>query len=321
MLAGISITCFAASYTVALLLEITRLFFRSGVRGAVMLGFAAAGLLAHTLFLVYRAATATGTPLSSQFDWYLLAAWTLVATYLVWTLYHSRTAVGLFVLPIVLALIAVARFFADDQPFPRAEALRVWVVVHLAFQLTGAVAVIVGFVGGLMCLLQSYLLKHKLPPTRGFRLPSLEWLERVNARSIIASAVLLGLGFLCGLVLNLVAGRVPWTDLVVWRSGLLTVWLAAAAVFTLVYEPARRGRKVAYLTVTTFLLLVLTKTIDFVFPSEHGPARPEAASAALPPELAGIGPAALRPDVRVRLAGQPDGADLPRHARRGGGPR
>ena len=39
LISGITVFCFAASYSVALLLEITRLFFRSGVRGAVMLAF------------------------------------------------------------------------------------------------------------------------------------------------------------------------------------------------------------------------------------------------------------------------------------------
>ena len=49
---GISVVCFAASYAVALVCEASRLLFRSGVRGAAMIAFAAAGLLAHTLFLV-----------------------------------------------------------------------------------------------------------------------------------------------------------------------------------------------------------------------------------------------------------------------------
>ena len=35
MLSGVGIVCFAASYTVALALEVTRLFFRSGIRGAL----------------------------------------------------------------------------------------------------------------------------------------------------------------------------------------------------------------------------------------------------------------------------------------------
>ncbi len=51
MLSGISVTCFAASYAVTLGLEISRLFFRLRVRWLVMIGFAGAGLLAHTIYL------------------------------------------------------------------------------------------------------------------------------------------------------------------------------------------------------------------------------------------------------------------------------
>ena len=48
----------------------------------------------------------------------------------------------------------------------------------------------------------------------------------------------------------------------VWSSGLLLLWLAAAMVFNVVYRPARQGRKVAYLTLASagFLLLVLAVT-------------------------------------------------------------
>ena len=100
MLAGISLTCFTASYAVALVLEITRMWFRSGLRGVLMLGFAAAGVLAHTIYLGKRATESIGTPLSSEFDWYLIAAWALAAVYLGWTARQQlapnerRTAVG-----------------------------------------------------------------------------------------------------------------------------------------------------------------------------------------------------------------------------------
>lgn len=68
-LSGISIVCFVASYAVALGCEASRLVFRSGVRGMVMVGFAAAGLVAHTLFLGWRAVSESTVPLSSPFDW------------------------------------------------------------------------------------------------------------------------------------------------------------------------------------------------------------------------------------------------------------
>src|SRR5262249_667697 len=108
MIAKISIFCFAASYAVTLALEITRLFFRSGVRGALMLTFAGAGITAHTLFLIHRwTAEGANAPLSSEFDWYLVAAWLLALCYLVLVFFHPRNSIGIFCLPLVLGLIAL----------------------------------------------------------------------------------------------------------------------------------------------------------------------------------------------------------------------
>ena len=52
MLLRVTITCFAASYLVALILEVTRLLFRSGIRGATLLIFAGAGLFADQPFQI-----------------------------------------------------------------------------------------------------------------------------------------------------------------------------------------------------------------------------------------------------------------------------
>ncbi|HEX3869342.1 MAG TPA: cytochrome c biogenesis protein CcsA [Pirellulales bacterium] len=275
MLSGISITCFAASYAVAWLLECTRLAFRSGVRGAVMLGFAGAGVVAQTLYLGYRAVTTMGgAPLSSEFDWYLIAAWLLAIVYLYLTIYHPRTAFGIFVLPVVLALIGIAAQFADREPFARTHAAQVWGMIHGIFLLLGTVAVAVGFAGGVMGLTQAYRLKHKIGPKPGLRLPSLEWLERLNVRAMMVSVVMLGIGFLSGIVLNLVNDRLqvahlPWSDPIVWSSALLLVWLVVAAGFAWLYKPARQGRKVAYLTLTSFAFLVLAVAVRVLLPSQH----------------------------------------------------
>src|SRR5688572_23748285 len=104
MLSGISIFCFSASYAVALALEVSRLFFRMPVRLIVMIGFAAAGLVAHSLYLWHRAQTAP-MPLSSWHDWYLIAAWVIAASYIALAVSRPQTNVGLFLLPVALALV------------------------------------------------------------------------------------------------------------------------------------------------------------------------------------------------------------------------
>ena len=125
MLSGISITCFAASYATALALEVARLFLRSGAP-ALSLGFAGAGVFAHTVFLGYQATSAAGLPLSSRQDWYLIAAWVLALAYLYLAVYHPRNAFGVFVLPLVLGLVGVGALVADARPFAREPASQVW---------------------------------------------------------------------------------------------------------------------------------------------------------------------------------------------------
>jgi ABC-type transport system involved in cytochrome c biogenesis permease subunit len=277
-ISGISVFCFAASYTLVLALEIARTFFWRGLRPMVTIGLTIVGLLAHTMYLANRAITASGTPLSSAFDWDLLGAWGLVVVYLYVSWCYPKTISGLFLLPLVLGLIGLAKF-ASREPFPQSHAGQIWGSIHGVFLLLGLVAVAVGFVAGLMYLIQSYRLKHKLPVS-GLRLPSLEWLERVNSRAILISVLMVGAGFASGIVLNMVLhhskiDEVPWTDPVIWSTALMFAWLLAAAVFSLVYRPARSGRKVAYLTVASFAFLAVSLGVRLLLPSEHGTPRIE----------------------------------------------
>ena len=47
-------------------------------------------------------------------------------------------------------------------------------------------------------------------------------------------------------------------------------WLVAAAAFNAVYRPARRGRKVAYLTVVSFVFLVVALGVLLLVDTQHG---------------------------------------------------
>ena len=275
MLSGVDIICFAASYGIALLLEVSRLVFRSGVRGAVMLGFAGAGLLAHTALLYYRAVKEAGLPLSSEQDWYLLAAWLVVAVYLYLVYYHPRTHFGLFLLPLALGLIAAGKYLADPEPFAREPASRVWGAIHGVSLVLGAVAVLVGFVTALMYLRQVWRLKHKMPPGRGLRLPSLEWLQRANSRAVVAAMLLLGVGVASGAVLGVIGSRaagvtIPWYDPLVMATNLTLAWLVVTVAVGAWYRPAQAGRKVAYLTVVSFVLLLVALGVMLLAETEHG---------------------------------------------------
>ena len=272
MLSGITITCFAASYFVTLLVELSRLFFRARIRTIVNIGFAAAGIFAHTLYLYARAQAAMSehiTPLSNWYDWCLIAAWIVAAAYFGLVVRRTDNAVGVFLLPLVLAIIGVAVYFQKQQPFPHAEAMSAWRMIHGIALLLGTVTMTLGFAAGLMYLFQSYRLKHKYSQQSGLKLPSLEWLQRFNTRALLTSTALLAAGLLSGIVLNAGSkqGTVSWTDPVVLSSGVLFAWLVAASLFEFLYKPARQGRKVAYLTMASFVFLAMA--LGFVLFGQH----------------------------------------------------
>jgi ABC-type uncharacterized transport system permease subunit len=275
MLSGVSTICFAGSYAVALLLELSRLVFRSGVRRIVIIAFAAAGLVAHSAFLYYRAASQLGSPLSSEREWYLLAAWLLAIVYLYLAVYHPRQAFGVFLLPLVLGLIGVATFLASAEPYPRESASHAWGIIHGTSILLTTVVVLFGLVTGLMYLEQARRLKQKRPPRRGLLLPSLEWSRVANSRAIVVSTLLLGAGVLSGSVLTALGhdGRLSWTDPVVLGTLGLLIWLFSAVLVSAFYKPARAGHKVAYLTLVSFVFLVVALSVGLGLDTSHGGSR------------------------------------------------
>jgi hypothetical protein len=65
------------------------------------------------------------------------------------------------------------------------------------------------------------------------------------------------------------AARLPWHDPVVLSTLLLLFWLLAAVVVGALYRPARQGRKVAYLTMVSFVFLALVLAAGLLLNSRH----------------------------------------------------
>ena len=107
----------------------------------------------------------------------------------------------------------------------------------------------------------------------------------MNERSLMITLLFLLAGVVLGMVLNWEAtrmgGPIPWSDPTLWTSTLLLVWNVAVLSFVISYRPARRGRKVAYLTIASFICLIGVLSIILLSPSSHArrvESRPAAAS-------------------------------------------
>src|SRR5437660_6464684 len=257
----VTLFCFAASYAVALGLELWHLYQRRPIHRLMANIFGGAGLLAHTIYLAVQR-----PPLGWQYGLLLALAWILSIFYLYGSVHHARHAWGIFVLPLVLVLVGLATVFgAPTGPeggrvsgLFSLEDRELLGIAHATLLILAAVGVCVGFVASLMYLVQAHRLKAKTLPGQGVRLPSLERLETMNRRALTLAFPLLTVGALLGIILighatHDIAG---WTDPRVLSTVLL--WLVFVLLLYLRFGLHLRGRRLALLTVVAFGLLLLT---------------------------------------------------------------
>jgi ABC-type uncharacterized transport system permease subunit len=269
---GVNLFCFAASYAVALGLELWHQFRPRPVLRYAAVGFGAAGLLAHTIYL------ATVRPaLAGQFGWMLILSWILAVFYLYGTLHHGRIAWAVFVLPLVLGLVGLARLFEPTTAGARGAEASLWGTLHGVVLLLATVGMCVGFLASLMYLVQARRLRDKKLPGHGMKLLSLERLEAMHRRAINLAFPLLTAGLLIGAVLmfrnfDRLSG---WRDPRVLSAAVL--WVAFAVMLVVRYGYHLRGRSVALLTIAAFVLMLFCLALS----------HPTIEAAKAPPDNAG----------------------------------
>ena len=133
----------------------------------------------------------------------------------------------------------------------------------------GTGAVLVGFLAGVMYLVQSRRLKQKRAGSPAFRLPTLETLDRANRRALVISTAAVAIGVVAGMIMNLNQNdQFDWFDGGILLSLVLFLWLVAATTTEFLYSPASRGRKAFYMTLASLGFLVLA-LVGVIF-SSHG---------------------------------------------------
>jgi len=259
---GIGLGCFGFSYAFALALELLHAFRPRPIHRWLGLGFGAAGLLAHTLFIFWK-----HPRLSSPFGSLVLLAWVMAVFYLYGSLHYRRIAWGLFVLPLVLAFTALAAVAprqtvaAERDGFSEillGRGERLWAAVHGTLILLAAVGITVGCVASVMYLVQVYRLRSKVPPRPGLRLLSLERLEAMSRHAVLTAFPLLTFGLLMGIGLSLQEGAAldEYNSPKILSS--ICLWIVFAILLHLRYVAHARGRQLALLTLVAFALMLVS---------------------------------------------------------------
>ena len=265
---NVSVFCFLASYLVTGVLEASRLWGKYTISRLVLKLFALAGFLAHTWYLFNRSQETTLPPLlSSTHDWLLVLAWLAVLLYLFLTTIDRDLAIGIFLMPVVLALIGAA-YFVGQVPNQLVstnvlaqEARHGWAMLHATLLVLGMAGGVIALVVGMMYLVQHHRLKQKQTMTEGVTLPSLGRLARMNWWSVMISVPLLTLGMAVGVGLGLwtLKGPAPlsFTDPVIVTYGV--AWLVMIGFFIWLLRTKRpQDRQIASLTIWSFSFLLVS---------------------------------------------------------------
>ncbi len=272
MLSGVTVSCFVFSYLVVMCMEAARVYLKIPGRNTLLICMLVAGLFAHTIFLVntlFFSEASNIKLLADWFQWSVVAAWCLTIAYMVLVIRNPANASGLFLIPLILALIGLGTLMRGGTPFvPTSEGL--WQVVHGISLLVGTMFICFGVAFGMMYLLQSMRLKSKGRRKKAkLKLPTLEFLQSMNRLSLFATTLALAFGMLSGVALNLQrSGSIDWLSPGILSTVALFVWTLIATVLEISAKSSLGGRRSAYLVIANFVFMLAV--LGVVLVSSHG---------------------------------------------------
>jgi ABC-type transport system involved in cytochrome c biogenesis permease subunit len=263
--ARISVLCFAASYGVAVANEVARVLWPR-LAAWPTLAAAAAGLFAQSMFLVSRGFSQNRLPISTPFESLIVLSWLTAAVYLFVALKLRRLTLGLFLLPVSLALSLYAAA-AFDRDSAAALSGRFLGMAHGILLLIAVLFVALAIAVSAMYLVKSRQLRSAAFLDR-LRLPSLERLDHWNYLSMTLGWAFLTLGVAIGFGLR----KLALTDPKVVAT--FAAWLALTylANYRRIH-PEHRGKRLAWGMIVAGAILIVAVVGDPILGTAHQTAR------------------------------------------------
>ncbi len=219
------------------------------------------GFLFHTATIVARYAEIGYTPATNRFEAQILFAWLIVAVYLIIQVRHTLPVLGAFVTPVALGLLLSLIFDTRETVLPDRLAQLLpsrWLPLHIWFAFLGDALLGVSACLAGMYLIQERQLKKKKIGALYYRLPPLDVLDRLSYRCISIGFPFLTLGILTGSIWlkTVQGGYIEWQD--GRQTATLLAWFLYAAILHGRLISGWRGRRVAWLNIVGFLVILLT---------------------------------------------------------------
>ncbi len=208
------------------------------------------GWLAQTALLIVQALDTDGFPWGTWAGALNLFVWLVVGAYLIWGCTPRYRLLGLAVMPFAVALLAAA-WAGGGTGVSNRDPAGGLLALHVGLMLAGfaGLTLAAGLAG--LYLWQERRLKQRDTGLLRLRLPPLESLDGLSARTALISLVVLTSGIVVGL------GSFDRGDFDVSMGAALAIWALYATAFVLRRELGLRGRRFAVLLMLGFALVAV----------------------------------------------------------------
>ena len=211
------------------------------------------GWLAQTALLVGQVASAEGFPWATWAGSLNLFVWLVVGAYLIWGCTPRYRLLGLAVMPIAAVLLALA-WAGGGTALEEGDRSGVVLAVHAVLMLAAFAGLTLAAGMAALYLWQERRLKRHEKRVLRVRVPPLDALDRLAARTVLGSLAVLMLGIGVG------ASSFERGDFDVAMAVTLLIVVTYAALLVVRHE-GWRGRRAALLNLAGFVLVAIVLPI------------------------------------------------------------
>jgi HemX protein len=211
------------------------------------------GWIAQTALLVGQAASAEGFPWGTWAGALNLFVWLVVGAYLIWGCTPRYRLLGLTVMPVAAGLLALA-WAGGGTALEEGDRSGAVLAVHAALMLAGFAGLTLAAGMAALYVWQERRLKRHEKRVLKVRVPALDALDRLAARTVLGSLAVLTLGIGVG------AASFERGDFDAAMGVTIAIYAVYAALLVLRHE-GWRGRRAALLNLAGFALVAVVLPI------------------------------------------------------------
>ena len=234
-----------------------------------------AGFVAHTASLVVTWVQLGHFPIINPKEASSFIAWAIMAYYLITSLRYRARALPTFIIPLVFVFTLIALLLPEkplsvalEGAISASTLTNIIFPVHVILLIFSYAAFTMTFVGSVMYLMQERELKAKTFGAAFYRLPALNTCDEISYRSLTVGFVLLTLGMVTGIIWNNQRDGRYWHNDPKEVMALVT-WLVYLFIMHYRLTAGWRGRRVAWLAIAGFVVVLLTWVGTRSLPGYH----------------------------------------------------